>query len=311
MNHEIIFGLGDATVIDELKVIWPDLLEQVLTNIEADQTLILHNRDAEPADHKPVKEIKPLLVPVSENKMIDFEHIENAYVDFRKQILLPHFLSTQGPQIARGDVNNDGLDDLWFSGAAGTTGKLYIQRKDGSFDYSRQQSFEDDSKSEDTGAIFFDADGDGDPDLYVVSGGNEFAPRAPELQDRLYLNNGRGGFTKASDRLPVMITSGSVVKSADIDNDGDPDLFVGGRLIPEAYPLSPRSYILENNGKGYFTDVTEKYNIALMKAGMVTDAVYTDINDDKLPDLIIAGEWMKIRVFKNTGGALTEITEDC
>ena len=311
MNHELIFGLGDAEIVDELKVIWPDLLVQVLTDIKADQTIVLRNRDAEPADPEPLQEIKPLLVPSPGGTIIDFKHIENEYVDFRKQILLPHFLSTQGPHIAKGDVNNDGLEDLWFSGAAGTPGKLYLQRKDGSFEYSRQQSFETDSNCEDIGAHFFDADGDGDLDLYVVSGGNEFTPRAPELQDRLYLNNGRGNFTKATDRLPVMITSGSVVKAADIDNDGDLDLFVGGRLIPEAYPLSPRSYILENNGKGYFTDVTEKYNKSLVKAGMVTDAVWADINGNKLPDLIIAGEWMKIRVFKNTGGALTEITETC
>lgn len=311
MNHELIFGLGDAETVDELKVIWPDLLVQVLTDIKADQTIVLRNRDAEPADPEPEQEVIPFLAPLADNSIIEFEHIENEYVDFRKQILLPHFLSTQGPHIAKGDVNNDGLEDLWFSGAAGTPGKLYIQRKDGSFEYSRQQSFEADSNCEDIGAHFFDADGDGDLDLYVVSGGNEYTPQAPELQDRLYLNNGRGSFTKATDRLPVMITSGSVVKAADIDNDGDLDLFVGGRLTPEAYPLSPRSYILENNGKGYFTDVTDKYNKSLTKAGMVTDAVWADINGDKLPDLIITGEWMKIRVFKNTGGALTEITETC
>ncbi|HAM09787.1 MAG TPA: RNA-binding protein [Bacteroidales bacterium] len=311
MNHELIFGLGDAEVIDELKVIWPDLLEQLLTGIKADQTIVLRNRDAEPTDPKALQKIKPLLVPAPDSTIIDFKHIENDYVDFRKQILLPHFLSTQGPHIAKGDVNNDGLEDLWFSGAAGTPGKLYIQRKDGAFEYSRQQSFEADSNCEDIGAQFFDADGDGDIDLYVVSGGNEFTPRAPELQDRLYLNNGKGSFTKATNRLPVMITSGSCVKAADIDNDGDPDLFVGGRLTPEAYPLSPRSYILENNGKGYFTDVTDKYNRSLTEAGMVIDAVWADINGDKLPDLIIAGEWMKIRVFKHTGDALTEITETC
>ena len=311
MNHELIFGLGDAEMVDELKVIWPDLLVQVLTDIKANQTIVLRNRDAEPADTEPLQEINPLLVPSNGNTIIDFKHIENEYVDFRKQILLPHFLSTQGPHIAKGDVNNDGLEDLWFSGAAGTPGKLYIQRKDGSFEYSRQQSFEADKNCEDIGAHFFDADGDGDLDLYVVSGGNEFTPHSTELQDRLYLNNGRGNFTKATDRLPLMITSGSVVKAADIDNDGDLDLFVGGRLTPEAYPLPPRSYILENNGKGYFTDVTDKYNKSLTKAGMVTDAVWADINGDKLPDLIITGEWMKIRVFKNTGGALTEITETC
>ena len=311
MNHELIFGLGETDIIDELKVIWPDLLEQVITGIKADQTLVLRNSDAEPADPKPVEEIKPIFIPASANSLIDFEHIENEYVDFRKQILLPHFLSTQGPHIAKGDVNNDGLEDLWLGGAAGTSGKLYFQEKNGSFKLSRQQSFETDSKSEDIGAHFFDADGDGDLDLYVVSGGNEFTSRSPELQDRLYFNDGKGIFTKTAGRLPLMLTSGSCVIAADIDNDGDSDLFVGGRLIPGAYPLSPRSYILENNGKGYFTEATAKFSKELMEPGMVTDAVWTDFNGDDKPDLLIAGEWMKIRAFMNTDNTFKEITENC
>jgi len=311
VNHELIFGLGDADNIDELKVIWPDLTEQVLASLKADQTIILRNRDAEPVDPKQEPGKKPLFIPVPANSIIDFKHTENDYVDFRKQILLPHFLSTQGPHIAKGDVNNDGLEDLWFSGAAGTSGKLYIHNKSGSFELSRQEDFETDKNSEDIGALFFDCDGDSDLDLYVVSGGNEFESNSPELQDRLYINDGRGNFTKETDRLPLMLTSGSCVVAADPDNDGDLDLFVGGRVIPGSYPLSPRSYILENNGKGYFKDVTEKYNRSLVEAGMVTDAIWTDFNCDKKTDLIIAGEWMKIRVFKNTGSSLVEITESC
>ena len=163
---------------------------------------------------------------------------------------------------------------------------------------------------EDIGALFFDADHDGNPDLYVVSGGNEFSKDAPELQDRLYMNDGRGNFTKSSGRLPVMLTSGSCVRAADIDNDGDLDLFVGGRLIPGEYPMPPRSYILENDGKGYFLDVTANYCPALVRPGMVTDAIWADFSGDGKPDLVITGEWMGIRLFLNEGIKLTEITEN-
>jgi hypothetical protein len=159
--------------------------------------------------------------------------------------------------------------------------------------------------------LLFDADGDKDLDLYVVSGGNEFSTDSPELQDRLYINNGTGVFTKTTDHIPQMLISGSCVKAGDIDNDGDLDLFVGGRLVPGSYPLAPRSYILENNGKGYFRDVTEKYNKSLMNPGMVTDAIWTDFNGDKNLDLIIVGEWMGIRVFQNDGKSLIEISDKC
>jgi hypothetical protein len=311
MNHELVFGLGKAVIVDELKVTWPDLREQVLAAFAVDQTIILHNKDAQIAKQKAATVYQPLFVPINNKKILDFKHVENEYVDFRKQILLPHFLSTQGPHIAKGDVNNDGLEDLYFSGAKGSPGKLYIQKKNGSFELQVQSCFEKDKNCEDIGAVFFDADGDKDPDLYVVSGGNEFSRESPELQDRLYLNNGNGVFTKTLDRLPKMLTSGSCIKAGDIDNDGDSDLFVGGRLVPEFYPLAPRSYILENNGKGYFKDVTELYNKSLVNPGMVTDAVWTDFNGDKLLDLIIVGEWMGIRVFQNTGKNLTEISDQC
>ena len=301
MNHELIFGVGKATIIDSLKITWPDLREQVLTAVEADQTIILHNNDAQiVSTENGTGNINRFLFALDNKKILDFKHVENEYNDFRKQILLPHMLSTQGPHIARGDVNNDGLEDLFFGGAKGHPGKLYIQKKNGTFELQAQSCFDTDKGCEDIGALFFDADGDKDPDLYVVSGGNEFSKDSPELQDRLYINNGNGHFTKSTDRLPVMLTSGSCVKAADIDNDGDLDLFVGGRLVPGAYPLAPRSYILENNGKGYFTDVTEKYNKSLLNPGMVTDALWTDFNGDKTSDLIIVGEWMKIRFFRMT-----------
>ena len=310
VNHELIFGLGAAAVADEVKIIWPDLREQVLTDVKADQTLVLRNEDATAVSDNQINNgQQPLFTNISNTGVLDFRHIENDYVDFRKQILLPHKLSTQGPGIAKGDVNGDGLEDIFISGAAGTPGNLFIQQKDGTFRLRKQECFEKDKDFEDIGVIFFDADGDKDPDLYVVSGGNEFTPGSPLLQDRLYLNNGQGSFSKAEDHLPVMYTSGSCVAASDIDNDGDMDLFVGGRLEPMSYPFSPRSYILQNDGLGHFTDITEKYSSQLIKPGMVTDAIWTDFNGDSKPDLIVVGEWMGIRAFKNEGNKLTEISD--
>jgi enediyne biosynthesis protein E4 len=310
MNHELIFGVGKATIIDSLRITWPDLREQVLTSVGTDQTIILHNKDAQVAKPRAIAVYQPVFIPLNNKKILDFTHVENEYVDFHKQILLPHFLSTQGPHIAKGDVNKDGLEDVYIGGAKGSPGKLFIQLRNGTFKLQDQSCFERDKGCEDIGAEFFDADGDKDLDLYVVSGGNELPKDSPELQDRLYLNNG-GVFTKTTDRLPVMLTSGSCVKAADIDNDGDQDLFIGGRLIPLSYPLPPRSYILENDGTGHFKDVTQTYNPVLMNPGMVTDAVWTDFNGDRQLDLILVGEWMGIRVFQHTGKNLTEISDRC
>ncbi len=307
MDHGLIFGLGRTVIIDSLKVTWPDLREQVITEIGADQTLILHQQDARTGEPDTVPEIQPVFLRV-DNKTLDFRHVENEYVDFRKQILLHHFLSTQGPHITKGDVNQDGMEDLYFSGAKDSPGSLYVQEKNGTFKFQAQSCFEKDRGCEDTGAQFFDADGDGDTDLYVVSGGNEFSRDAPELQDRLYINTGDGHFKKSDNRLPVMLTSGSCVKAGDWDNDGDPDLFVGGRLVPGSYPMAPRSYILENNGKGFFKDITGNCSEALVNPGMVTDAVWTDFNGDKRLDIIIVGEWMEIRLFQNNGKVLSEVS---
>jgi enediyne biosynthesis protein E4 len=310
-SHELIFGLGKGVLIDSLKIIWPDQRVQVLTSLNADQTITLHNSEAHVPAASAAKADNPLFVRLGSRKELDFKHTENEYNDFKTQILLPHMLSTQGPRITRGDVNNDGLEDLFIGGAKGSPGRLYIQNKSGSFTLHHLPCFDQDSECEDIGALFFDADGDKDPDLYVVSGGNEYPKDSPLLQDRLYLNDGKGNFTKSADRLPVMLTSGSCVKAADIDNDGDPDLFIGGRLIPGAYPLAPRSYILENNGKGYFSDATEKYSKSLLNPGMVTDALWTDFSGDGKTDLIIVGEWMPVRFFRNDGKTLTEITSQC
>jgi len=309
-SHELIFGIGQASVADEVKVVWPDLREQVIKSVKADQTITLHNNEASVAVPEPVNTPDPLLVQLRGKGIIDFKHQENEYNDFRKQILLPRLLSTEGPRLTSGDVNNDGLTDVFIGGAKDSPGKLYIQKHDGSFVYQPDACFEADKQCEDIGVLLFDADQDGDQDLYVVSGGNEFSKDAPELQHRLYINDGKGNFAKGEGRLPKMLTSGSCVRAADIDNDGDLDLFVGGRLVPGAYPVSPRSYILENDGKGNFKDVTANYNPALENPGMVTDARWADFSGDGKPDLVITGEWMGIRLFMNEGKKLTEITDN-
>jgi hypothetical protein len=229
-------------------------------------------------------------------------------VDFDRERLMPKLVSTEGPLIAVGDVNGDGLDDMYIGGAKGQAKELLIQQRDGNFAATNQVVFAPDSLSEDIGAVFFDANGDGRPDLYVVSGGNEYSEGAQPLQDRLYINDGGGKFHKAEGYLPIEWNSGSRVAAADYDGDGHVDLFVGGRVMPWAYGADPKSMLLRNDGKGHFTDVTAKLAPELEHVGMVTDAIWRDIDGDGRLDLIVVGEWMPITVFHNDGhGKLVKI----
>jgi len=236
---------------------------------------------------------------------LPYVHRENEFVDFDREPLIPKLLSTEGPMLAVADVNGDGLDDMFIGGAKGQAGKLLVQRPDGRFVSTNETLFEQDRLSEDLGAVFFDADGDGHPDLYVVSGGSEFsASRDGALQDRLYLNDGRGGgqFRKATGSLPSEDVSGSRAAAADYDGDGDVDLFVGGRVVPWHYGVDPRSLLLQNDGHGRFTDVTRRLAPELERVGLVTDAVWRDVDGDGRLDLIVVGEWMPITIFRNAGG---------
>ena len=302
------FGLAEHELIDSLVVIWSNGTRSVQREISTNQQLSIL-QEGERAEYVERKIPKQLLRELGEETGLDFVHRENAYVDFNKEELMPHMLSREGPCMASGDVNGDGLVDLFIGGAKYQSATLYLQDAIGNFFPSFQRAFQNDSLSEDVDAIFFDADGDKNIDLYVVSGGNEYEGPYKTLLDRLYLNDGNGNFQHSKKSLPEMYVNSSCVASADIDGDGDQDLFVGGRSVSGNYGVIPRSYILENRGGGKFEDITAKINENLIYPGLVTDASWKDLNNDQLPDLVLAGEWMAIRVFMNTQSGLEEMTE--
>jgi hypothetical protein len=242
--------------------------------------------------------------------LLNFTHVEDNFVDFKVQRLLPNVLSTQGPHMAKGDINGDGKEDIFICGAKGQESKVFIQTADGKFKNMSQPDLAKDSITEDTDALFFDADQDGDLDLGVVSGGYCFPANDPALQPRIYFNDGKGKFSRKTQVLPSFFVNASCLKAADIDQDGDQDLFVGGRVVPGQYPESPESYLLVNNGKGQFSIETDKLAPQLKNIGMVTDALWLDLNNDKALDLVIVGEWMPIQFFINQQGKLVNQTKD-
>jgi len=311
VDSRLNFGLGKTRLIDSLLVQWPDGRRQLLKNIQPGQSITLRQSDAAPATAPPPSiPITPLLQQDSDNHGIDFVHRENPFNDFERDRLIFHMLSTQGPRMAVADVNGDGLQDLFIGGAKDQPAALYIQTANGHFKPSNQSLFQQDKTCEDVDALFFDADGDGDPDLFVCSGGNEFSPNSTALLSRLYLNDGKGNFSRSPQLLPSpqVFESASCVAAADFDGDGDLDLFVGVRLKPFEYGRPCKSYILQNNGKGIFSDVTQLVAPALLTAGMVTDAAWFDYDRDGHPDLVLTGEYMPIRIFHNNAGHLLETT---
>ncbi|OUR97631.1 hypothetical protein A9Q86_15570 [Flavobacteriales bacterium 33_180_T64] len=305
------FGIAKEVAIDTLTIQWPDGKRQILTHIKANKTLTLNHLDA--IQNEPIKNSNTHTIFTSNNTVLDsiFSHKENEYDDYKKEILLPHKTSTFGPYVSVGDLNKDGLDDFYISGASHQKGGLYYQNKEGSFD-PMTFDLEQHKHQEDMGSLIFDADKDGDLDLYVVSGGNEFEPGSEQLQDRIYKNNGSGKLSITKNALPKMHTSGSRVYQFDYDKDGDLDLLVCGRLVPGNYPSPAKTYILENvstQSTIKFIDVTGAIIPEFNKLGLTTAADLVDINNDGWQDIVIVGEWMPIRVFKNNQGEnFSEIT---
>jgi enediyne biosynthesis protein E4 len=295
------FGLGRDSIINILEVVWQDGKMQQLTNVKGNQLLTVDHKDAI-SGKETENRTKPLPVfkDVTETAGINFTHSETPFEDFDYEPLLPHRFSTEGPRMAVGDVDKNGLDDLWIGGPDHLPGKLFLQQIGGTFKSENMP----DSVYEDTGGLFFDANGDKYPDLYVVSGGNEFKPFSPSYQDRLYINDGKGNLKRDKEALPQESFSGSCVVASDYNKDGATDLFVGGRVVPGSYPLPPRSFLLQNDGKGRFRDVTESVCPGLMNIGLVTAAIWSDFDNDGWTDLIVTGEWMAVEFFKNNNGKL-------
>ncbi len=305
VDHILTFGLGKIDTVQSVTVDWPDGRVSELKNVAANQRITVKQSGATKAVRTGAGDLaeppKQLVTDITQRTTLPFVHHENEYVDFDREPLMPKMLSTEGPLMAVADVNGDGLDDIFIGGAKDQPSAILLQQQDGSFVKSNEKLLAEDSVSEDIGAVFFDANGDGHVDLYVVTGGTEFSEASSALEDRLYLNDGKGNFRKAVGALPPLALSGSRVAAADFDGDGAIDLFIGGRSVPGRYGIDPQSVLLKNDGRGHFTDVTDKAAPGLSHIGMVTDAVWKDIDGDGRPDLIIVGEWMPITIFHNAG----------
>ena len=304
MQGPLHIGLSSFP-LDSIVIQWPDGKKETTLNIHPNT----NNNFSYPT------ELKDSLIPQKINPIFSksatnfpYKHISPEINDFKEQPLMPSMISYNGPRIAKADVNNDGLEDLFVCGAQGQEGQLFIQKIDGQFIADAQPDFAKDALSDDADAIFFDADNDGDQDLYVVSGGYNFVQGDNELQDRLYIND-KGKFYKTVNSLPKEALSGSCVRVADIDNDGDLDIFVGSRVVPGRYPESPKSLLFINNGKGEFTNAPEALQTALDSLGMVTDAAWIDLDNDGWKDLVVCGEWTKIHLLSNKNGKLTDLSD--
>lgn len=303
------FGLYDKTKVDNVTVIWPDGNRNILKNVKAGQTVEVKYSKSKAIEAPTSTEgHQPFFTNTTDKIGLDISHKENRFDDYAKQELLPHKMSTMGPSLAVGDVNGDGLDDFFMGGASGQEGKILVQNEMGGFTPLPSPSIAEDKKSEDVGAAFFDSDGDGDLDLYVVSGGNEFMKNSMEYKDRLYINNGVGVFNRANEALPELYSSGSKVYPHDLDNDGDLDLFVAARQIPWSYPEPASSSILLNEN-GQFRDVTKTMANDLINIGMVNDASWTDFDGDGNKDLVVVGEWMEVTLLKYDNNQFINVTE--
>ena len=309
IDSRAFFGLGDVTVIDSVIIKWPENKKQVLKDVKTNQLLSVDIKNADIEDtwiNYPIAK-NTLFTEVTNSLGVNYQHRENDFIDFDRERLLPHKLSQYGPGLAAGDIDGNGLDDICIGGSVGFPGKFLLQQANGKFFIKDMPE----RKVENRGILFFDADNDGDLDLYCASGSNEFPANSENYQDCFFVNDSKGNFTSDSSALPVNLTSKSCAIANDFDNDGDLDLFVAGRCLPGKYPLPVNSFIYRNdakNGKIKFTDVTANLATGLQNIGMVCDARWTDFDNDGWTDLLVCGEWMPVTFFKNNRGKFENVS---
>lgn len=301
------FGVSHAGVVDSLVVRWCRGKQQVISNIKTNQMLTLSEKNARVKKSKP---LVPSTIFKEASPPIRYQDARIITNDFKRQPLLVNQFSYSGPCLVKGDVNGDGLEDVFIGGGSGQAASLYIQKKNKRFERKAVSAFDADKLCEDAEAVFFDVNNDGSLDLYVATGGyHTYEPNDILLQDRLYLNDGKGNFMRSENALPEMRTSKSCVAISDVNQDGFLDLFVGGRVIPGRYPEVPFSYLLINDGKGHFRNEIATVAPQLEKLGMITDAIWLDLDEDKKNELVVVGEWMPVTIFSHTGNKLQNETK--
>lgn len=308
VDYKMVFGLGSSTRVDSLVVVWPDKSQSTILMPPVDTTLIIKKESASNfANRNPYKSLNSDNTIIEELAHPFAKHEEDEYIDFFQEGLIMRMTSREGPKTAVGDLNNDGLEDVYIGGATGQAGAVYLQKGNG-FQLIDNRAFVEDAAYEDTAVAFFDADGDGDLDLFVGTGGNHRPVGSREMQDRLYINDGEGNFSKSERALSINGFNTAVAVPLDFDEDGDLDLYVGSRSIPNKYGVPPRSFLYQNDGEGNFKDIAKTYGKEIQYLGMVTDAKLINLFGDEKEELVIIGEWMSPRFFEIVDGHFSEIS---
>lgn len=309
MEPVLNFGLTAASIkIDSVVIVWPNLKQQTLYAPSYDTVLYVKQADANIPyiPRQPV--LKPFFTNITHQAFMgNTRHAENNFIDFDVERLIPKMLSMEGPKLSVADVNGDGREDIFMGGASNDTAKLLIQQPGGEFLLKPQMAFAQDKDNEDIGSAFFDADNDGDLDLVVASGGNQLPEGSLHLLTRLYINDGKGNFTRAFQGWPLISINASCICTYDFDGDGNTDIFIGARSVPGKYGVLPKSVLLKNNGKGNFTNITASIAPDLLHIGMVTTAAWADIDNDNKKELIVAGDWMPVSILKYSNNKLSII----